>query len=87
MPTNACRGAFWLLLEYPRSSRFALLLGIISVLVVLLSVTVVCLETIPDIDLATNPNWQRVETACISWFVCEYISMLIICPCKVYMIK
>ena len=46
---NRYRRAVWLLMEYPESSVAARVVALWSVVIILLSVVVFCVETIPDI--------------------------------------
>ncbi|KAL3843260.1 hypothetical protein ACJMK2_021202 [Sinanodonta woodiana] len=48
LPTNEFQRRVWLLFEYPESSTPARLIAIISVLVILMSIVIFCLETLPD---------------------------------------
>jgi len=48
MPTNAIQCKIWLFFEYPESSMAARILAIISVIVILLSIVIFCLETLPQ---------------------------------------
>ncbi|XP_058252459.1 shaker-related potassium channel tsha2-like [Hemibagrus wyckioides] len=48
MPTNEFQRQVWLLFEYPDSSRAARLIAIVSVMVILVSIVIFCLETLPE---------------------------------------
>ncbi|NIG58384.1 potassium voltage-gated channel subfamily A member [Pontoporia blainvillei] len=48
LPTNDIHRQFWLLFEYPESSSAARGVAMVSVLVVVISITVFCLETLPE---------------------------------------
>lgn len=48
MPTNALQRRIWQLVEYPETSLAARILAIISVTVILLSIVIFCLETLPE---------------------------------------
>lgn len=48
LPTNEFQKKVWLLFEYPESSMAARLIAIFSVTVILLSIVVFCLETLPQ---------------------------------------
>src|SRR5688572_30190026 len=48
MPTNALQCKIWLFFEYPESSMAARMLAIMSVIVILLSIVIFCLETLPQ---------------------------------------
>ena len=48
MPSNENQRKVWLLFEYPESSQAARVVAIISVFVILLSIVIFCLETLPE---------------------------------------
>uniref|UniRef100_UPI00358ED51C potassium voltage-gated channel subfamily A member 2-like n=1 Tax=Myxine glutinosa TaxID=7769 RepID=UPI00358ED51C len=48
LPTHDIQRQVWLLFEYPESSCTARTLAIISIIIILTSVVIFCLETIPD---------------------------------------
>ncbi|EPQ03834.1 Potassium voltage-gated channel subfamily A member 10 [Myotis brandtii] len=48
LPTNDFHRQFWLLFEYPESSMAARGVATVSVLVVILSITIFCMETLPE---------------------------------------
>ncbi|XP_069335106.1 potassium voltage-gated channel subfamily A member 10 [Eulemur rufifrons] len=48
LPTNDIHRQFWLLFEYPESSSAARGVAVVSVLVVVISITIFCLETLPE---------------------------------------
>uniref|UniRef100_UPI003590128E potassium voltage-gated channel subfamily A member 1-like n=1 Tax=Myxine glutinosa TaxID=7769 RepID=UPI003590128E len=48
LPVNECKRKVWLLFEYPESSNAARVIAVISVLVILISITIFCLETLPS---------------------------------------
>lgn len=48
MPTNEFQRQFWLLFEYPESSGPARIIAIVSVMVILISIIIFCLETLPE---------------------------------------
>lgn len=48
MPDNERQRKVWLLFEYPESSQAARVVAIISVFVILLSIVIFCLETLPE---------------------------------------
>ncbi|KAF7707585.1 hypothetical protein HF521_018803 [Silurus meridionalis] len=48
MPTSEFQRQVWLLFEYPDSSRAARLIAIISVMVIIVSIVIFCLETLPE---------------------------------------
>lgn len=48
LPDNENQRKVWLLFEYPESSQAARVVAIISVFVILLSIVIFCLETLPE---------------------------------------
>ncbi|CAL4062781.1 unnamed protein product, partial [Meganyctiphanes norvegica] len=48
LPDNEFQRKVWLLFEYPESSQNARVVAIISVIVILLSIVIFCLETLPE---------------------------------------
>ncbi|XP_030055306.1 potassium voltage-gated channel subfamily A member 4 [Microcaecilia unicolor] len=48
LPTNEFKRQVWLLFEYPESSSPARGIAIVSVLVILISIVIFCLETLPE---------------------------------------
>lgn len=48
MPTNKLQRRVWLLFEYPDSSRAARVIAVMSVMIIVISIVIFCLETIPD---------------------------------------
>ena len=48
LPQNEFQRRVWLLFEYPESSTAARIIAIFSVLVILLSIVIFCLETLPE---------------------------------------
>ncbi|XP_078540775.1 potassium voltage-gated channel subfamily A member 4 [Lissotriton helveticus] len=60
LPENEYKRQFWLLFEYPESSSPARGIAIVSVLVILISIVIFCLETLPefrdDKDLVLPPS-------------------------------
>ncbi|XP_063053629.1 shaker-related potassium channel tsha2-like [Engraulis encrasicolus] len=67
MPSKELQRQIWLLFEYPDSSGAARIIAIVSVLVILLSIVIFCLETLPefkeDKDLFSNHLLNGTEEA------------------------
>ena len=65
LPTNDLQRRVWLLFEYPESSQHARIVAIISVFVILLSIVIFCLETLPEFKhykvFNTTANGTKVE--------------------------
>ncbi|KAJ8390227.1 hypothetical protein AAFF_G00109660 [Aldrovandia affinis] len=83
----------WKLMEKPQSSLPARIIAIASFLFILISSVVMCVGTIPDLQLQDaegnhmeHPTLEAIETTCIGWFTVEYILRLISSPNKVHFI-
>ncbi|TNN00329.1 hypothetical protein fugu_011575 [Takifugu bimaculatus] len=48
LPNNEFQRQFWLLFEYPESSGPARIIAIVSVMIILISIIIFCLETLPE---------------------------------------
>jgi len=48
LPTNKLQRQIWLLFEYPETSAWARLVAIISVTVIVTSIFIFCIETLPN---------------------------------------
>ena len=48
MPKNKLKRFIWLLYEYPHSSIYARIVAIISVIVIVISISLFCIETLPE---------------------------------------
>ncbi|XP_008310804.1 shaker-related potassium channel tsha2-like [Cynoglossus semilaevis] len=97
LPTNEYQRQLWLLFEYPESSGPARSIAIVSVMVILISIVIFCLETLPEFRelpavvngsshaRETNPftdPFFMVETLCIVWFSFEFTMRFLSCPSK-----
>lgn len=64
LPENEFQKSIWLLFEYPESSQAARVVAITSVAVILLSIVIFCLETLPEFKhyklFNTTNNMTRV---------------------------
>ena len=65
LPTNDLQRKVWLLFEYPESSQHARIVAIITVFVILLSIVIFCLETLPEFKhykvFNTTANGTKIE--------------------------
>uniref|UniRef100_A0A8D0E922 BTB domain-containing protein n=1 Tax=Salvator merianae TaxID=96440 RepID=A0A8D0E922_SALMN len=95
MPDKEFLKQVWLLFEHPESSQAARIIAIISVMVILISIVIFCIETLPefrddrDISLPVSFYQQLsedpffiVETICICWFSFELLVRFMACPSK-----
>lgn len=48
LPTNELQKRLWMLFEHPESSSSARIIAIVSVMVIVVSILIFCLETLPD---------------------------------------
>ncbi|CAL1574655.1 unnamed protein product [Knipowitschia caucasica] len=86
-----CQRFFWLLMEKPGSSLAARVIAIASFLSVLISAVVMCVGTIPELQvtdaegkLVEHPTLDAIETACMAWFSAEYVLRLSSAPNKLH---
>lgn len=73
LPTNENQRKVWLLFEYPESSQAARVVAIISVFVILLSIVIFCLETLPEfkhykVSSSNRPFIWWLELTIWFWF-------------------
>ncbi|XP_011297583.1 potassium voltage-gated channel protein Shaker isoform X1 [Fopius arisanus] len=65
LPSHELQRKVWLLFEYPESSQGARVVAIISVFVILLSIVIFCLETLPEFKhykvFNTTTNGTKIE--------------------------
>ncbi|XP_051978820.1 shaker-related potassium channel tsha2-like [Xyrauchen texanus] len=103
MPSNDFQRQIWLLFEYPDSSGSARIIAVISVMVILISIVIFCLETLPvfrdagfNNHLAPNVTTTGItftgpffwlETLCIVWFFFELVVRCLACPSKSAFLK
>ncbi|XP_056157781.1 potassium voltage-gated channel subfamily A member 10 [Lampris incognitus] len=55
LPTNELHRQFWLLFEYPESSSAARSVALVSVFVIVISIFIFCLETLPEFREDSDP--------------------------------
>ncbi|XP_061743236.1 potassium voltage-gated channel subfamily A member 1 [Nerophis ophidion] len=98
LPEDEFKRQIWLLFEYPESSSPARGIAVVSVLVIVISIVIFCLETLPEFRddkeyLRPNATAQHgftpfndpffvVETVCIVWFSFEIVVRFFACPSK-----
>ena len=69
MPVNPLQRKIWLIFEYPETSIWARLVAIISVITILTSIAIFCIETLPsfkrfrvtEFELDTNQTFEIIE--------------------------
>ncbi|XP_059510640.1 potassium voltage-gated channel subfamily A member 1-like [Stegostoma tigrinum] len=62
LPSNEYQRQVWLLFEYPESSGAAKGIAIVSVLVILISIIIFCLETLPEFREDSRPDLMKFAT-------------------------
>lgn len=91
MPRNKYQRKVWELFECPDSSLAARLLAVWSVIVIVVSITIFCIETLPDIKRNSKHGeqqpWVSFEIVCISWFTLEYVGRLLASPNKLRFVR
>lgn len=80
---NTFRKRMWLVLEYPHSSRLAQVVSLLSIIVILFSIIIFCMETLKSLRRSEdNDLWFAFETVCIVWFLGEYLCRLYSAPVR-----
>ncbi|XP_032236693.2 uncharacterized protein LOC5511462 isoform X2 [Nematostella vectensis] len=80
----------WTMFEEPYSSIPAQVLAFITMFLIISSVCLFCLETVPKFD---NPKTSEgfvlyiLEAVCVAWFTLEFLVRLIFCPDKLSFFK
>lgn len=94
LPQNPRMRKLWQLMEYPQTSFAAKIVALWSVGVILLSIVIFCLETLPqfkqplkDKSKAKTSSLHGIEVFCITWFTLEYIIRFIAAPRKLAFIR
>ncbi|XP_028306467.1 shaker-related potassium channel tsha2-like [Gouania willdenowi] len=103
LPSHVYQRQLWLLFEYPESSGPARSIAIVSVMVILISIIIFCLETLPEFrevpyaqvngsahgkdPIAFTDPFFMVETLCIIWFSFEFTMRFLTCPSKAAFFK
>lgn len=96
MPVNLFKRKLWLLLEYPTSSKQARLFSYFSILAILLSTVVYCMDTMtafrgPYSDSIEVVDLQDplffIESTCVTFFALEYLGRFWSCPNRLIFAK
>ena len=97
LPKNKLQRKIWELFEYPETSNFARAMAIWSVSVIVLSIILFCVETLPQFQTRSTQNetvthdsrsrskenpFFILEAVCITWFTFEYVTRLAVSPRK-----
>ena len=90
LPKNNFQKGVWELFEHPETSNYAKAIAWLSCTVVLLSIVVFCVETLPEFTkesheeggMDTSDPFFIIEAVCIAWFTFEYIVRLLSSPIK-----
>lgn len=91
LPENRILQFLWKLFEYPKTSRAAFIIALISVSMTLTAIVLLCVETLPiykgkDCLATGGPNWNSpffaIEALCNAWFVIELTVRFLACPAK-----
>ncbi|XP_016391596.1 potassium voltage-gated channel subfamily F member 1-like [Sinocyclocheilus rhinocerous] len=79
-----CQAFLWNLMEKPESSLAARVIAVVSFAFILLSSVVMCVGTIPELqvkdakgNLVEHTTLESIDTACIIWFTVEYVLRLV----------
>lgn len=73
LPKNFIQRKIWLLFSHPESSYAARVLAVLSVIIILLSVIIPCLESSEGGNVVTSVLFQSLEMACYVWFTFELV--------------
>ncbi|XP_033107023.1 potassium voltage-gated channel subfamily A member 1-like [Anneissia japonica] len=102
LPKKLWQQKIWLLFEYPESSRGARIVAVISVAVILISIVIFCMETMPEfnnktMDASNETSFDKyrgfknpffiIESCCILWFILELVVRFISSPSKLLFLK
>ncbi|XP_029654359.1 potassium voltage-gated channel subfamily A member 7-like [Octopus sinensis] len=96
MPSNLIRRKLWQFFEYPESSIYAKIFAGFSISVILLSICLYCIETLPHYSVQIDGNnhtdsiietFFYIETSCVTWFIIELLIRFLLCPVKCQFIK
>ena len=94
LPEKQAQRKIWELFSNPSSSGFAGIIEVISILTLLSSVTLSCIETMPSIrkDLqdknkSLSKFFQIFNHVCYAWFILEYLVRLISTADKIRYLK
>ena len=97
LPKNPVMRKIWILFEHPNSSIFARIIAVFSVFVILVSIVVFCIETLPQLDPSKIKSakerkkvslvWNVFNIFCNVWFTLEYFLRLLAAQHKIKFIR
>ena len=100
MPKNKVQSAIWSLLEYPKTSKIARLISIVTLLVIVASIVTFCWESVPEynsdkVNIDEIPASRRqaiqilqnIELFCIIYFSIEITARFASSPQKIPFLK
>ena len=90
LPENPIQRKIWEVMELPHSSLLAQILAIWSVVVILLSIVIFCIETLPRFRESRNNKNSALygfEIFCVAWFTFEYVVRLLAAPQKIRFVR
>lgn len=93
VPQNKILAQMWELFEKPNSSKGARVLAVFSIGIILLSITVFCMETIPNMNpelpegAHMKYTWYMLNIVCSVWFTLELIFRFVASPNKIAFVK
>ncbi|KAI4899769.1 hypothetical protein NFI96_007004 [Prochilodus magdalenae] len=87
MPARDFQRQLWLLFEYPDSSSAARVIAVVSVMVILISIAIFCLETLPEFraekDVLSNdhpaPNTTHDSDQDFAWYTDPFFMLETLC--------
>ena len=91
LPKNKLQSQIWSLFEYPDTSNSARVIALFSCTIVLLSIVMFCIETLPVFREEDGSGKTRtkdhdvfftIEAVCIAWFTIEYVVRFLSSPNK-----
>ena len=86
LPENKYQRMVWQAFEFPSSSMVARILAVISLSVIVISIVVFCIESLPQLRDFDNV-WFIISAACNGWFSVEYLLRLASSPNKMAFLK
>ncbi|CAB4034433.1 potassium voltage-gated channel subfamily A member 1-like, partial [Paramuricea clavata] len=85
LPENKYQRMVWEAFESPTSSVVARLLAVVSLGIILISIVVFCIESLPS--LKDMEVWFMISAVCNAWFTVEYIIRLACAKNKLTFLK